>query len=51
MPEIKDIINSVKGFVHNDKIYINSDNADLSDMAHEYMHVVLSIFKANKDYY
>lgn len=51
IPEIEDIINSVKGFVHNDKIYINSDNADLSDMAHEYMHIVLSIFKANKDYY
>ena len=54
--ETKDLIpyskaKSVKGFVHNNVIYINSETAQLDDLAHEYFHIVLAIFKSHPNYY
>jgi len=41
--EIQDIPNAgvVKGFVHNENIYINTDNATIDTPIHEMMHIFL----------
>lgn len=42
----------IKGFVRNGEIYINSSNASVSDLFHEYSHIMLGVLKAkNYDNY
>ena len=53
IPNIRNKVKQIKGFVHDNKIYINVDaeGVSLSDMAHEYFHVILALFKSNPNYY
>ena len=42
--EIQDYTNT-NGFIHENDIYINIDNANLSTPIHEYMHIVMALMK------
>lgn len=41
------VLDSVRGFVHNNKIYIVTENADVHDLMHETLHITLGAFKAD----
>lgn len=40
---------TVKAFIHNGEIYINSSTANIQDPFHEYAHLLLGVLKANPE--